>query len=165
MLKNPTKCIWRWTPDRRSVFFCIPPAHICAVTYMTKISLNVTLNNQIHLTSQRVPVGKQDKKWVSCWGYMGMNRVQDNKIVQNSFLVHTLCFVYCSNLIPMNLGKRDLNTSWRVSCAMFCRWYCCCTLCSFLWGCSCHSDSLRCHCWCSNCQVRCGTGANSYFDI
>ena len=44
-LKNPTKCLWRWEPDRRSNFFN-PPAHLCAVTYMTEISLIVTLNNQ-----------------------------------------------------------------------------------------------------------------------
>ena len=45
-LKNPTKCLWRWEPDRRSNFFFSPPAHLCAVTYMTEISLIVTLNNQ-----------------------------------------------------------------------------------------------------------------------
>ena len=45
MLKNPTKCLWRWEPDRKSNFF-IPPAHLRAVTYMTEISLIVMLNNQ-----------------------------------------------------------------------------------------------------------------------
>ena len=45
-LKNPTKCLWRWEPDRRSNFFFSPTAHLCAVTYMTEISLIVTLNNQ-----------------------------------------------------------------------------------------------------------------------
>ena len=44
-LKEPTKCLWRLEPDRRSNFFS-PPAHRCAVTYMTEISLIVTLNNQ-----------------------------------------------------------------------------------------------------------------------
>ena len=41
-----------WEPDRRSNFFFSPPAHLCAVTYMTEISLIVTLNNQFtsHLT-------------------------------------------------------------------------------------------------------------------
>ena len=42
-LTNPTKCLWRWEPDRRSNFFFSPPAHLCAVTYMTEISLIVTL--------------------------------------------------------------------------------------------------------------------------
>ena len=46
-LKNPTKCIWRLEPDRRFNFFN-PPAHLCVVTFMTEISLHVTLNNQIH---------------------------------------------------------------------------------------------------------------------
>ena len=46
-LKNPTKCLWRWKPDRRpNYFFFSPPAHLCAVTCMTEISLTVTLNNQ-----------------------------------------------------------------------------------------------------------------------
>ena len=35
-LKNPTKCLWRWEPDRRSNFFFSPPAHICAVTYVSR---------------------------------------------------------------------------------------------------------------------------------
>ena len=38
-----------WEPDRRSNFFFDPPAHLCAVTYMTEISLIVTLNNQFTL--------------------------------------------------------------------------------------------------------------------
>ena len=49
-LKNPTKCLWRWEPDRRSNFFFSPPAHLCAVTCMTEISLIVTLNNQFNST-------------------------------------------------------------------------------------------------------------------
>ena len=45
-LKNPTKCLWRREPDRRSNFFFSPHAHLCTVTFMTEISLIVTLNNQ-----------------------------------------------------------------------------------------------------------------------
>ena len=52
-LKNPTKCLWRWEPDRRSYFFFSPPAHLCAVTYMTEISLIVTLNKQFNSTQLR----------------------------------------------------------------------------------------------------------------
>ena len=51
-LKNPTKCLWRWEPDRRSNFFS-PPAHLCAVTYMTEISLIVTLNRQFNNINNR----------------------------------------------------------------------------------------------------------------
>ena len=40
--------MWAWEPDRRSNFFFSPPAHLCAVTYMTEISLIVTLNNQLN---------------------------------------------------------------------------------------------------------------------
>ena len=51
LLKNPAKCLWRWEPDRMSNFFFSPPAHLCAVTYMTEISLIVTLNSQFNLNS------------------------------------------------------------------------------------------------------------------
>ena len=36
-------------------FFFNPPAHLCAVTYMTEISLIVTLNNQIHSLTEEIP--------------------------------------------------------------------------------------------------------------
>ena len=49
-LKNSAKCLWRWEPDRSSNFFFSPPAHLCAVTYMTEISLIVTLNNKFNST-------------------------------------------------------------------------------------------------------------------
>ena len=37
-LQNHTNYLWRWEPDRWSNFF-IPPAHLCAVTYMAEVSL------------------------------------------------------------------------------------------------------------------------------
>ena len=37
-----------WEPGRRYNFFFSPPAHLCAATYMTEISLIVTLNNQFN---------------------------------------------------------------------------------------------------------------------
>ena len=42
------QCLWRSEPGRRFKFFFSLPAHIhvCTVTYMTEISLIVTLNNQ-----------------------------------------------------------------------------------------------------------------------
>ena len=52
-LKNLTKCLWRWEPDRRSSFFFRPPARLCAVTYMTERSLIVTLNNQFNNLQQQ----------------------------------------------------------------------------------------------------------------
>ena len=44
-----------WEPDRRSNFFFSPPAHLCAVTYMTEISLIVTLKNQFNPTQPNQP--------------------------------------------------------------------------------------------------------------
>ena len=45
-VKEPYEMSMAWEPDRRSNSFFSPPAHLCAVTYMTEISLIVTLNNQ-----------------------------------------------------------------------------------------------------------------------
>ena len=42
-LRNTTKYLWRWEPDRRSNLFSPP-----AVIYITKITLHVTLSNQSH---------------------------------------------------------------------------------------------------------------------
>ena len=41
------------------------PAHLCAVTYMTEISLNLTLNNQIHLTSPSPSANAADMSYGS----------------------------------------------------------------------------------------------------
>ena len=49
-LKIPTKCLWRWEPDRRSNYFFSPPVHRRAVTCITEILLIVTLNNQFNST-------------------------------------------------------------------------------------------------------------------
>ena len=46
-VKEPYEMSIAWEPDRRFNFFN-PPAYLCAITYMTEISLNVTLNNHIH---------------------------------------------------------------------------------------------------------------------
>ena len=45
-IKEPYEMSMAWEPDRRSNFFFSPPAHLYAVTYMTEISLIVTLNTQ-----------------------------------------------------------------------------------------------------------------------
>ena len=44
-VKEPYEMSMAWEPDRRSNCFFSPPAHLCAVTYMTEISLIVTLSN------------------------------------------------------------------------------------------------------------------------
>ena len=43
-VKEPYEMSMAWEPDRRSNVFFSPPAHLCAVTCMTEISLIVTLN-------------------------------------------------------------------------------------------------------------------------
>ena len=49
--KNPTKCVWRLEPDRRSNFFRLvsPPVHLCAVTYDWNI-VDRDVNQPLHLT-------------------------------------------------------------------------------------------------------------------
>ena len=51
-VKEPYEMSMALEPDRRFNFFFSPPAHLCAVTYMTEISLNVTLNYHIHSLTQ-----------------------------------------------------------------------------------------------------------------
>ena len=55
-VKEPYEMSMAWEPDRRFNFFFSPPAHICAVTYMTEISLIVTLNNHIHSLTHLIVV-------------------------------------------------------------------------------------------------------------
>ena len=44
----PYEISMAWEPERRSNFYS-PPAHVCAVTCITEISLIVTLSNQYSL--------------------------------------------------------------------------------------------------------------------
>ena len=60
---TPTKCLWRWEPDRRSNFFVSPPAHLCAVTYITEILLHVMLNNH----SAQLSIGRDQLAIMVCW--------------------------------------------------------------------------------------------------
>ena len=58
-IKEPYEMSMAWEPDCRSNFFFNPPAHLCAVTCMTEISLIVTLNNKFtshshHLSSPHI---------------------------------------------------------------------------------------------------------------
>ena len=81
-LKNTTKCLWRWEPDRKSYFFFSPPAHLFAVTYMTEMSLIVTLNNQFtspHLTPLLPPPALHiHPKFIKNWRADGLIPVQSN---------------------------------------------------------------------------------------
>ena len=58
-VKEPYEMSKAWEPDRRSNFFFSPPAHLCAVTYMTEIPLIVTLNNQFN-NNNNITVNKFD---------------------------------------------------------------------------------------------------------
>ena len=70
-VKEPYEMSMAWEQDRRFNFFFNPPAHLCAVTYMTEISLNVTLNNNIHSLTECQIVRKKEKKILG-----GINRIQ-----------------------------------------------------------------------------------------
>ena len=100
--RNGTKCLWRWEPDRRSNFFFSPPAHLCAVTYMTEISLIVTLNKQFNSTQQpiyRVPSDLVAIKslsspcFVQLFSYCG-KKVMSNYQSSYNFVVLFQCFAY-----------------------------------------------------------------------
>ena len=62
-VKEPYEMSMAWEPDRRFNFFFSPPAHLCAVTYMTEISLIVTLNNQF---KQAIQVYHATTRGVGC---------------------------------------------------------------------------------------------------
>ena len=47
-VKEPYEMSMALGADSRSNFFFSPPAHLCAITYMTEITLHVTLDNQSH---------------------------------------------------------------------------------------------------------------------
>ena len=53
--KEPYEMSMAWEPDRMFNFFFGPPAHLCAITYVTEISLNVMLNNHIH-SLRKIPL-------------------------------------------------------------------------------------------------------------
>ena len=42
-VKEPTKCLWCWEPDRRSNFFFGPPVHLCAITHTVRLILTLTI--------------------------------------------------------------------------------------------------------------------------
>ena len=55
-VKEPYEMSMAWEPDRRFNFFN-PPAHLCAVIYMTEISLNVTFTHSLNIGFQGVQTG------------------------------------------------------------------------------------------------------------
>ena len=44
-VKEPYEMSMAWESDRRYNFFFSPPAHLCAVTYITEKALHVMLSN------------------------------------------------------------------------------------------------------------------------
>ena len=101
-LKNPTKYLWRWEPDRRSNFFFNPPAHLCAVTYMTEISLIVTLNNQFTLP---YPTHHpNDPPFTTGWGYGGHILDLTSRALTGTYLQQNYL-----NTTPIHKGFRVLN--------------------------------------------------------
>ena len=70
-----------WEPDRRyNNFFFSPPAHLCAVTYMTEISLIVTLNNQSN--SNSIHLFKRESH------LSGINAISSSLIYEYAYVFH-----------------------------------------------------------------------------
>ena len=76
-----------WEPDRRSNFFFSPPAHLCAVTYMTEISLIVTLNNQFNSTQ----VQSKERK------FYGLPKIHKRKQIQDLYQYKTVSILKSAN--------------------------------------------------------------------
>ena len=85
-LKNHTKYLWRWEPGRRTNFFS-PPVHLCAVTFITEISLHLTLSNQSHSL---------------CFGIFNILKVKKNRHVNCSLL-------YCIISLANTCEKSNAN--------------------------------------------------------
>ena len=94
-----------WEPDRRSNSFFSPPAHLCAVTYMTEISLIVTLNNQFtHSLTQ--------SRFVKCVGHsacclthpqilLGAQSTSVTDLITNSVTCSNICLLGNDNVLPV----------------------------------------------------------------
>ena len=55
-----------WESDRRSNFYFSPPAHLCDVTYMTEISLIMTLNNHFNQLFRQAVWMIPTIQWCTC---------------------------------------------------------------------------------------------------
>ena len=102
-VKEPYEMSTAWEPDRRSNFFFIPPAHLCAVTYMTEISLIVTLNNQITTTwldfSPRIPLVA-----------FSIFLLKEGRQVKISLLIATFVIILCHD--EFNITRPKWQPPW-----------------------------------------------------
>ena len=53
-LKKPTKCLWRWEPDRRYNFFFSPPAHLYVLSHIWLKYRVCDVKEPVHLTSHQL---------------------------------------------------------------------------------------------------------------
>ena len=110
-----------WEPDRRYNFFFSPPAHLCAVTYMTEISLIVTLNNQFTgitidlFVVHYVTVLPRDLVFVhwfhrSCWCSLSCHTAQSSCVstLVPSFTLLFIMLPYCVELLCCYTGSIEL---------------------------------------------------------
>ena len=108
-----------WEPDRRFNFFFNPPAYLCAVTYMTEISLIVTLNNHIHsLIHSDIP--QRGPLWLcqfSSYDVIRRRRQYGEKMIEINvvycfFVVDFVHFASRSKIINHHVagGTREFNS-------------------------------------------------------
>ena len=90
-----------WEPDRRSNFFS-PPPHLCAVTYMTEISLIVTLNNQFTLPYQAW------FRWQ--WHYVVQTR-KFQREAMSSPILRTSTWSRCAILVEANTNLQKSSAT------------------------------------------------------
>ena len=118
-LKNPTKCLWRWEPDRRSNIFFNPPEHLCAVTYNWNIvacdvkqPFSLTLDTRNTLGVWK-PVAHGVKTRVEFWKHMFQSSTvghSPNWAMQNYMGHSKSAFIIILHPLSWFLYKRDKST-------------------------------------------------------
>ena len=108
-----------WRPDRRSTFFFSPPEHLCAVTYITEISLNVTnllnVSYPLHSTAELTTITytTMDIHWTP-WHPFYRNELASPQVptsvewIYSNTTKHVLsslsvCLLACLSVVNFNL--------------------------------------------------------------
>ena len=105
----------RWEPDRRSYFFFSPPSHLCAVTYMTEISLIVTLNKQFNSTQLKKKIWRWFDFLLQLWRIYdkwSMWKFHLEVLVTNINIARLRLLLLQSMLYDNN---RSLSVFWEIS--------------------------------------------------
>ena len=98
-----------WEPDRSSNSFFSPPAHLSAVTYMTEVSLIVTLNNQFTHCVVTLLFGF----FCGCRGFCHKTESDLFLFLSMAFSTYIYIYIYIYNILQMNkYCQNKYRTPW-----------------------------------------------------